>query len=192
MDTGKFEGGTPARTTFHPSPDFTNFGRLYLDQGAHEPSLAESTAPFHHDPSQRIVVLCPRSYSHCLVLRVRTLLKFLGSHEGSEVEWDEWKSHVVIPSTDLDIQQSIRILVSGCRLFSLHSMGSGAQMEVHDFSMRGRANCLRQADRGFAGLKCLLSTGVRARIRTEILYAHSGHDSIVFSEVSPLVPFRFQ
>lgn len=181
-------GGTPTETVFHLSPHSTSgCPSLLLERGVHKPSPAESLAPFHHDPSQRIVVLHRQPPSHHLVLRIGALLELLGSHEGSEVGWDEWNSHVVALSTTVGLREHIRVWVSGCRLFSLNSTNPdlGAQMEVHDFSMRGRVNYLsKQDDEGLA-VRYLQSTGVRARVKLgHVINAHSGHDSIAFFGVS--------
>jgi hypothetical protein len=196
MDTGKFVEGIPVQTFFSLSPHFTYSKHSYpllLERGVYKPSLAESLAPFHPDPSQRIAVLRLPSASHYLVLQVGGLLEFLRSHEGSVVEWDEWKSHVVIPSIDLDRRHTVRVWVSGCRLFSLYFTDPilDFQMEVYDFSVRGRAKYLnKQVDKHFPGVTCLSSTGVVAQVRLDdVLDAHSGHDSIVFYGVSVMVLF---
>ena len=55
-------------------------------------------APFYQDPAQRVVALqLPDSFGY-LILRIGALSKLLEGSEGSEIGWDEWKSHVVIPS----------------------------------------------------------------------------------------------
>ena len=192
MDTTKFVGGAPTQTVFQLSPDFINSGflSLLLERGVHNPSLAEALAPFHQDPSQRIVVLCPRFFSYYLVLRVGALLDFLGSHEGAEVGWDGWKRRVFTPS-NIDRPENTCIWISGCRLFSLYSTDTGPEVRVHDFSMRGGVNYLRkQAFGSLAGIRCLPSTGVRAQIQLDrVSSMHSSHDSLIFSGVSVFVLF---
>lgn len=55
-------------------------------------------APFHQDPTQRIVALTmPHAFGY-LVLPVEPLLKLVEGREGCEITWDEWKKHAIIPS----------------------------------------------------------------------------------------------
>ena len=196
MDTGKFVEGAPIQTVFRFSPYFLNSGSpsLVLERGAHNPSPAESLAPFHQDPSQQIVALVwPVSLPH-LILRMGPFLEFLGSNEGSEVGWDEWKAHVVVPSVDPHLGRIVSTWVSGCRFFSLYlkDPGPGYQMEVHDFSTQGRATYRStQVNENLPGIRHLSSTGVRAQLKQGILLdALSGHGSIVLPEVSVVVPFH--
>jgi hypothetical protein len=68
-------------------------------------------------------------------------LELLRDHGGTEVGWNEWKEHVVIPSRPPGTRAPRAVQVSGCRLIFVDSTatGSGYQMEVFDFSMQGRA-----------------------------------------------------
>lgn len=119
------------------------------------------------------------------------LLEFLRSHEGSEVEWDEWKAHVIVRSVDQYLGELAHTWVSGCRLFSLHSndIDPGYQMEVHYLSMRGRTTHLStRVNEDLPGVKHLSSTGVRAQSQLGcLLSVLSGHGSIVFLKVSAMV-----
>jgi hypothetical protein len=196
MDTGKFVEGIPVQTFFFLYPHFTYSELPYpllLERGVYKPSLAESLAPFHPDPYQRIVALRLPSAPHYLVFQVGALLEFLQSHEGTVVQWDEWRSHVVIPSINLDRRQNVRVWVSGCRFFSLYFTDSSLdfQMEVYDFSVRGRVKYLsKQVDERFPGVTCLSSTGVVAQVQLDgVLDVYNGHDSIVFHGVSVMVLF---
>ena len=94
--------GTPMKTVFLLPPCIGDFQgiHLLLEQGAYEPSPAESLAPFHQDPSQRIAVLYIELTKYYLVLRVGALLEF-GDSRGSEIGWDRWKSCVAIPPINL-------------------------------------------------------------------------------------------
>jgi hypothetical protein len=157
-------------------------------------------APFHPDPSQRIAVLHWPSSSPCLVLRVGALLEFLGNDVGSKVAWKEWKNQAVVTLIHLDlgdidpfIPEDLRIWVSGCRMFSLYPTESVLHVwvEVHDFSVRGRANYLKKfVNEGLAEVRGPSPTRVRARVELgDVLHVNSGHDSIAFFEVS--VPAQF-
>lgn len=196
IDSGKFVGTSPAQTVLHFCPwESINYGfpSILLERGAYKPSLAESQAPFHPDPSQRIVVLRFSNSSICLVIRVEALLEFLRSHEGSEIAWGEWRSYVVVPSTKLDVRKTTHIWVSGCRMFSLHpaDSGQGAQIEVHDFSARGRAKySSRKVNENLPEVRYLSSTGAMVQVQLgHILGVYGGHGCIVFLEVS--VPVQF-
>ena len=169
------------RFTYHECPS------LRLELGTHKPSLEDSMAPFHPDPSQRIVALTVRDSCH-FVLRLGALLEFLGSREGSEILWEEWKNLVVVPWTDLEPRGITRTWVSGCKFFSLHPTGRGpaAHMETHDFSIRGRTNYLpKQVDEEYTGVRYLWRTGARVLVQEyHVFHVRSGHDSIVFLGVS--------
>ena len=175
--------GVPARTVFHLPHPICQFGWLsiLLERGAHKPSPEEYFAPFHKDPTQLIAALAlPGSFGY-LVFPVRVLLGFLESHGGSEVEWNEWKSHVASANPTLDTW------VSGCRLFlvTASNPSQSAEMMVFDFSMQGRMKYLsEETDAGVTGIRRLLPTNARARIPwPDLVEAHGGHDSITLVRV---------
>lgn len=182
-------GEIPAHTYLLLSPRLTHtaYHCLLVERGAHKPSLGESLAPFHPDPSQRIFVLCLSPFSPCLVLRVEALFQFLGGDVGSEIAWDVWMSHVVVASIDLDLR-GVRVCVSGCRLFSLPPTDPrfGVQIEVHDFSAQACAEHSSKIVNGGPTEPWVL---VPPRVRKQVqlgytLEVHSSHDSIAFFEVS--------
>ena len=199
MDTGKFVGGVPVQTSLRLSRHFDSFGiqPLRLERGVHNPSPAESLAPFYNDPAQRIIVLETQSY---LVLRVGLLLEILESRGGSEVGWDEWKRHVFTPSTS-HIQESHQVAltaevwVSGCRLFFSYPVGPGQdfQMEVYDFSVLRREKYLSdRVDEELGGIGCLLPTGAKAQVPSGVFAGtHSIHDSLIFPRVS-IIAFHYR
>ena len=197
MNTEKFVGGAPARTTFKLFPHFGEFEypRLLIERGAHSPSPAELLAPFRQDPAQRVVTLVRPISPGYLVFRVKTLMDFLEVREGSEVAWDEWKSHVVIPSIEPYNPERIDVFVSGCRLFALNSMGPGhgSWMNLYNFSIGGCAKHLGNwSSEDLGAMKCLQSTGIvdhRVPWSVEELSGmHSGHDSVIFSLVGAVMP----
>ena len=185
MDTEKNVGGVPMQTFFHLSPWHVNSGMLslLLEPGMHKPSPGESLAPFHQDPTQRIVVLDSLATVHFLVLRVGALLELLENNEGSDIAWDDWKSNVAIPF--LKHGMIDKYWVSGCRFFSTTSV-SGTHMGVHDFSIRGRTKHLtKRVNEKLGGIRYLLPSKVRREMQWEFVHnPQSGHDSIVFCHVS--------
>ena len=193
IDTGKDVEGTPMQTVFLFPPGIGVFGhtRLHMEQGAHEPSLAESLAPFHPDPTQRIAALYIEHATYrYLVLHVGLLLGF-GNGGVSEIGWDRWKSCVTIPAVNLVQLMHSDVWVSGCRLFTItaYRLGSSsrAQMEVYDFSMEGRSKYLSDSvSKEFGGLRYLSSTGTRLPIPwgEDVLKSCGGHDSVSFHTVS--------
>ena len=185
--------GTPMQTVFLLPPCIGDFQgiHLLLEQGAYEPSPAESLAPFHQDPSQRIAVLYIELAKYYLVLRVGALLEF-GDSRGSEIGWDRWKSCVAIPPINLDQLIRSDLWVSGCRLFSVYQwdLNSPVYVEVYDFSVQGRARHLSSwVNEEFGGLKYLSSTGTSVRIPLEgqLQPSSGGHDSLLFPIVSVIV-----
>jgi len=159
-----------------------------LEQGAHKPSPEESLAPFHQDPTQRIVALTTRWPPGCFVVRLRTFLELLKDSEGSKIEWEEWKHHVLIPSIRLG-RVVDRVRASGCRLFLLSSAGymSDFQMETYDFSMHGSAKHLTEqigeGSEELGVMNYLSSTGP-----TSNSWDISPDDTVVFFHVSITVP----
>ena len=195
IDTEKDVGGAPAQTSFQFTPYFrdTGYPSLHLERGVHKPSHAERLAPFHHDPTQRIAALfMPYTYD-CLVFPVEALVRLAEDREGCEIGWDEWKKHVVIPSVNQI--NLVEVWVSGCRLFCITSAGHGAeaQMEVYDFSKKGRVKYLsEQVNPDLDGVRYLSSTGAKAKLPWDIddlLDMNGGHDSVVFFRVCALCLF---
>ena len=188
IDTGKYLGSAPMRTVFH-LPSRLSGARnlsLLLERGVHRPSPTETLAPFHQDPTQRIIALAlPRAHTYYPIIQVGELLDLLESREGSEIGWDDWKSCVVIPSINHDI---VHVWVSGCRLFCATSTGYDdvPQIEVYNCSMQGRAKCLRKrVNRTLSKIRYLSSTGVKTRIPyQDTLTVYNCHESTVFNYVS--------
>ena len=182
--------GTFMQTVFLLPPCVGDFQTIHLllEQGAYEPSPAESLAPFHQDPSQRIVVLYIELAKYYLILRVGALLEF-GDSRGSEIGWDRWKSCVAIPLIGIDQPMYSDVWVSGCRLFSVYQwdLNSPVYVEVYDLSVQGRARHLSSwVNEEFGGLKYLSSTGTNVRIPLEgqLQPSSGGHDSLLFPIVS--------
>lgn len=191
VDTRKNAGGTPVQAFFRLSPYFIGYGSLslVLERGAHSPSPEESLVPFHQDPTQRIVAVHVQHAREYPVLRLEALLKLLESHEGSEVGWDEWKSCVVIAPTCPGLLQSVKLRVSGCRLFTIYStlLSPVSQMDQYDFSMLGRAKYLWNPVR--RELETVMSLSpIRAASRflqhDGLHHMGWGHDSVAFLCVS--------
>ena len=180
----------PLQTFFHLSSKFTSCEPLefLLKRGAHESPPAESLAPFHQDPAQRIVGLITQSSQAYPFFRVGALLKLLEGREGTEILWDEWKSRVVTPSVDLDDSSLLNYHVLGCRLSILCRTppDTGLQMEVYDFSIQGYAKYrTRRANARLGGVKYLSSTGAKVRVPFDGFL--TGYYSNIFSYVSVTV-----
>ena len=174
--------GAPMQTTFRLSPHFDLYPSFLLEQGAHKPSPAESLAPFYQDPNQRIVALSPQYRLGFLVFWVGALSKLLESHEGSEIRWDEWKSHVINSPVDQDLPETPEVLdacVFGCRLFSISSVVPipDAKMRAFDFSVQGRTNYLsEEVNANVGGVRCMLPMGARAQVLgSDLFNTHSNH-----------------
>ena len=193
IDTERHIRGTPRQIVFCLSPYFILSGSpsFILERGAHKPSTAESLAPFHQDPTQRIIVLNIPFIPNYLVLRVGALLELLKDREGTEVGWDEWKTHAAILSFPPSGAISHAVQVSGSRFFHIYSTAPDlcSQMEVYDFSMQGRAKYLSKREfRGLGAINHMSSTGAKARVPFRVLFGlHIGHDSIMFYHVSATV-----
>lgn len=194
MDIGEGTGDSPVQTSFHLSPYFRDSGHLYpiLERGAHKPSPAESLAPFYQDPAQRIVALSMTYADYYLVFQAEALLRMAEDRKGCEIEWDEWKKIVLIPSIrELD---PVNVWVSGSHLLCITSefILPEAKIEMYDFSIQGRKDYLsKRTNRDLGGVRYLESTGINARHPwniDELLDSSSSHDSILFFHVSVLLP----
>ena len=198
LDTQDHVGGIPLKTVFR-----LPFGSLYpsttleFEHGAHGPFTAGSLASFHQDSTQRIIalnfvgrLLDDGNGCGCLVFHVGALLELHRDCGGTEIGWDEWKHHVYIPSFHPSL--SSRLLVSGCRLFHLYQKDTAQhyQMEVYDFSARGRVKYLIKPEiQGLNRINDVSSVEERAKIsiKEHFTYVMCGYDSFMFFDVSALV-----
>lgn len=185
INTAKIVGGTPMQTIFHLSPELYDFKypSLRLGVGAHEPSPAELLAPFHHDPSQRIVALAMQDTDHP-VFRVAALLELLETHEGTEIGWDEWKNRVFMASFDLDDDTGADIWISGCLFFFGYlSPLAEAHVGVCDFSLQHCARNLREeTDNRMGGVRSLADNGERGHFPWyDAEGAYGGYDCILIT-----------
>ena len=162
MDTEKDTGGAPVQTSFHLPNYFRGLRYLSLlfERGMHKPPSAERQAPFHQDHTQRIAAFS----DGYLVFPVETLLRLAEGREGCEIRWDEWKIHAVIPF--IPSHDRVQVCVSGCRLSSIKfALDGKVELEVYDFSMRGRAKYLTErVDVSLGGVRYLASTGTKAQL----------------------------
>lgn len=190
MDTRKDVEGRPMETFFCLSDDFGPVGVLFLqlERGGHKPSPMESSAPFYHDSTQRIIALGINADPRYVILLMDDLLTYLESREGSDVEWWRWKDCLVIPSTRASQSD---VVVSGCRLFGVYKTIPNNQMKVYDFSVQGRAKYLSGRRNGNLGImKHMSATGARVRVPwSGSNWMRSSHGSIVFPDVSITVSF---
>ena len=188
-------GGVPAQTSFLLPPHSISHGwpSLLLERGVHKPPPAEHLAPFYRDPAQRIAALAIPDLLCYLVFPVEALVKLAEGCEGCEIEWDEWKEHVVIPS--IHVPDLVDIWVSGCRLFCITSSGYGrsVNVEVYDFSKKGRVKYLdERVDLDLGGVRYLSSTGVYTKLPCdtfELIGTGGGWDSAIFFAVSVIALF---
>jgi len=194
VDTKKDVEKAPVQTLFHLPSHFRGIEDppVLLERGAHQPSPAEYLAPFHRDPTQRIVALNVPSPFGYLVFRLEALLDLVEGHEGRDIPWDEWKNHVAF----LSLPQSniVGAWVSGSRLFSVTSTGYSpdARMEVYDFTVQGRAKYLsEQTNADLGGVRHLSPTRVVVVpwAVDKLLDTNGCHDSIAFFGVSVLLSF---
>ena len=153
----------------------------------HEPSPEEFLAPFYPDPAQRIVILDMQGTGLHLAVSVGALLE-LKSHGGAEIGWDEWRGRVlrlVLHGETTDFW------VSGCRLFYIFSteVNLKDQMQVYDFSVRGRAQYLSEGDPPFGGFRYLSPTTPVLLPCAWLVGPCGGRDSMVFPSVSSAILF---
>jgi hypothetical protein len=186
------------QTIFRLSPYSIHSRRicLVLERGVHNPSPAVSLAPFHQDPAQRIIAFSIQYPPHYYILRVGGLFELLKGREGTEIGWDEWKHHVVIPSLCHAGPSRCVVEVSGCQFFNIFYSSTHCdpsrcvEMEVHDFSVQGRAKYLSKKQlRPCYEVDHLPSTGARVRIGPpgRCFGLRSGHGSIIFTLVSATI-----
>ena len=178
----------------------SGFPGLYQisEQGAHNPPAPDSPAPFHHDPTQRIIAL--RYGSNHLILQARLLLKLAENREGSEIGWDEWKNHVVVLPLVFGF---VNAWVSGCRLFCVYEGedAQGAKILVYDLGAQRLSKYQKEHVDGGLDTKGgssgrddrykvgrPLPNGAGAEIPWHDLGdQYIGHDCFVFTRVSDLL-----
>ena len=189
IDTEKdVGGGIPVHTSFRLSPhfDIVKHPSLFLERGAHKPSSTDYLTPFYQDPTQRIAVLVMFHRFSYLVFPIEALLKLARNHEGREIGWDGWKKHVTLPSLQYC---SADAWVSGCRFFRFND-GPDVEIEVYDFSIRGRVRHQREKTYWYMGaVKCLQATRAKLHIQwhpNDVFVIGGGRGSIVFYRVSAL------
>ena len=181
------EGGMPVQTLFHfPSNWITaEPPSLFLERGAHKASSTDDLTPFYQDPTQRIAVLDMFDQLPYLVFPVEALMKLARDHGGREIEWDEWKKHVTFPSHPYNIP--IFQWVSGCRFFCFVNGQDVSDVEVYDFSIRGRVlHQSNQTDSHPGMVKPLQATRVTLPIPWSFAVVGDGRESVVFFQVSEL------
>ena len=164
IDTENNMGRNPIQTNF--SLPYLRCPHFVSDRGGPAPFPLGSPAPFHHDPSQRIIAFSSLSRPRLLVLQVGALLELSRDRGGTEIRWDEWKNHLTVPYRSRWIRGPRMVHASGCQLIFVDPAvtDSGFVMEVYDFSVRGRAKCLSNEIRGLGVLNSLSSVGGRVRI----------------------------
>ena len=187
-------GGTPTDTTFYLSSKFTNCETLFLlsEQGAHEPSPEESLAPFYPDPAQRVVVLQMQSATCYLVVSVGALLE-LNSRGGTEIEWHEWRDHVVIacPFTDETLRPSGPRMPA--LLYFFNAVLSGSPDADARFQLVGTCPVPEQRSQSIAWqTPVFIIYPARAQISWDgLIEPRSDHGSILIPHVSLIVHILF-
>ena len=98
-----------------------------------------AAAPFHSDPSQRILALKFRDHGWN-VIDVELLLELARERENQSIGWDEWGAKTI----QVEGKDSIVcVWVSGCRLFCATSCFlSPCSLQIYDFSYSSRAKNL--------------------------------------------------
>ena len=163
--------------TFRLPHQHTKSPSLFLERGAHKPSSTDYLTPFYQDPTQRIAVLDMFHQFH-LAFPVEALLKLARDHGGRDIEWDRWKKHVALPS----VQYATYAWVSGCRFFRFRN-DPDAEIEVHDFSRRGRIR--HQSERSDSYLATRANLHIQWR-PNGFFFIGGGRESVVFYQVCAL------
>jgi len=183
---------TLAQTTFYLNvQEHSDQGLIYLhlDQGGYKPSPEErSFAPFFQASSQPVLVVSLSWCNIVFVVKTDALLRLARERRGTELQWEQWKSHAV------EVQLGGRgaaVWVSGPRFFCVYRAGGGIWLEVHDFSPRasarhmrtttGQDGAVRQMARKPTMRKLCLPPNTRG-----LRFPGGGHDSIAFPMVNAL------
>ena len=161
------------------------------------PSPDELTAaPFHSDPSQRILALKFREHGWDVV-NVELLLKLARERESQSIGWDEWKTKIIQVNETSSIDC---VWISGCRLFCVTSSRGvleRSSLQIYDFSYASRAKSLasvQSTDTG-GGTRQMLPSLDRYRLpwsarALSLATPTAGHDSVVVFVVSMLTPLH--
>ena len=131
----------PVQTSFSLPYNHRGFPlRLLSGPCWHAPFPDElRTAPFHSDPSQRIIAL-NFGGSQWFVVNTEKLLELALRWQGKDIQWDKWEAKLV-GVTIGGVYGRDCVQVSGCRLFCIVSNSTGIRrsfLRVLDFSHAGR------------------------------------------------------
>ena len=184
------------QTTFWFDPHksrYTETFFLHLDQGGNEPTPEEdSFAPFYQDPSQRILTVQFFEDIYIFAVKVEVLLKLAREHGGTELEWEQWRTHVVeVPSLD-----SVFLWVAGPRLFSLSSIerwdDEKSWVDVYDFSPRASGQHLQEVATNDGRIVWKMDANLKwYRVpwgASLMHFVNGSYDCIVFFEVNVFAP----
>ena len=150
---------------------------LISDLGGHTPSRDDELfAPFHPDPSQRVLAIGLHDFVS--VVRTEGLLRLAREREGGHLQWGEWKTHVTWIVRD---GYTSRLWVSGPRVCCADPTESGGtSIDVYDFGAQASAKCGEQ-------IKCQVAQRFTPSVTKivpweveEIVASHGGHDSLSF------------
>jgi len=199
FDTERGTVSNPTQTTFcfsprHPTLEWD----LFLEPCSHIPSPDELTvAPFHSDPSQRILCVATDDYFGLYAIHAELLLRLTREGEGQRIEWGKWNTHLiqvpVLQAHDRYVRISgCRLLFAGtdkddCKTVNRYQRNIGPfYLRVYDFSKGGRANHLPPPDPAYAGIgkgKKWMSSSSRWLVPwdcREVADVSFGHDSVIF------------
>ena len=194
LDTERMSLGTPTQTWFR-GPTSSSRWTCISEAGGYKPSPQDTlTAPFYPDPSQRIFALSLKPQRTLRVIKVETFLRLARERAGREVQWREWKSHLVetLLKRELDRSQEVQPWISGFRLFHVSTVPDdiirSCDLHVYDFSGQGRMKSLQPTDNGHQVMHPSV-TGHRLPWKVvDMDNVSFGHDSLVFQVVSRFPP----
>ena len=183
------DSGELAKTTFY----FNSSGEGYLtmpylipDMGGHTPSRDDEIfAPFHPDPSQRVLAI--GHYNFVSVVRTEGLLRLAREREGEHLQWREWKTHVTWIVRD---GYTSRLWVSGPRVCCADPTESGGtSIDVYDFGAQASAKYVESVKGRMSQRFTPSVTKIVPWEADEINASHGHYDSLSFVLVKTSRPY---
>ena len=160
-------------------------------QGGQEPSCADHLfAPFHPDPSQRLLAIQYLNYVPAAVMKAETVLRLAQERKGEDLWWPEWEEHVTWVT---HVWRPNGRWVSGSRLCCAYAADFEFEndcpsfAEVYDFSAKAP---WRDPEVEITNRTDSFPVGDPSTTKnlpfemSEIINAYGCHDSIVFAVVN--------
>lgn len=177
------DGGGFVRTSLFLDGDLEMENLL----GGHEPSCTDDlSAPFHPDPSQRVLVVKFADCEDVLVMKAEAILKLVQERKDEDLQWEEWEDYATwISSTG----PPDGLWIADHRLRCMILTDPGVPlMDVYDFGTQASGRYTKMVKDGFVQSFAPSATKNLPLEFSHSFDAYASYDSIVFATVKLTTP----